>query len=284
MNTLDGKYQDLLRDIMENGTKKADRTGVGTISVSGRMLKHDMSEGFPILTTKSVPLRVVMVELEGFLRGITSKAWYTGKNCHIWDEWSNKDAMPKGLSAEEQKKWQLECDDLGPLYGYQWRNFNSQGCDQIAMLLDTLEKNPTSRRMVVSAWNPLQLKSMALDPCHFAFQVIVRGEYLDLVFSMRSVDVFLGMPFDIASYGVILTLLSKQFGYKPGMLTGMFGDTHIYLNHLEQVKTQLERKHFDLPTAVVSDSFKTILDFDSSSHLKLENYQHHPAIKASVAI
>lgn len=284
MNTLDGAYQALLADVLENGTKKADRTGVGTISVSGRMLKHDMSEGFPILTTKRVPIKTVSIELEGFLRGITSKAWYQGKGCHIWDEWSNKDAMPQGLSDEDRKKWQLECDDLGPLYGYQWRNFNSQGCDQIQTLLDTLGKNPTSRRMVVSAWNPLQLKSMALDPCHFAFQVIVRGEYLDLVWFQRSCDCGLGIPFDLSSYGVLLSLLSKQFGYKPGVLTGMLGDTHIYLNHVDQVKEQLSRSPYDLPTLSISDDFKTVLDFDALNHIKLENYQSHPAIKMPIAV
>lgn len=283
-NTLDGKYQDLLRDILANGTKKADRTGVGTISVSGRMLKHDMSEGFPILTTKKVSLKNIAVELEGFLKGITSKAWYKGKGCNIWNEWSNTDLMPKGLSDDERKAWQMECDDLGPFYGYQWRNFNSQGYDQIQVLLDTLKTNPTSRRMVVTAWNPPQLQSMALDPCHFAFQVIVRGEYLDLVWTQRSVDSFLGMSYDLSSYGILLTLLSKQFGYKPGVLTGMFGDTHIYLNHIDQVNEQLSRDPFPLPTLEVSESFKTVLDFDSQTHIKLVGYQSHSAIRAPVAI
>lgn len=283
-NNLDGKYQDLLRDIMANGTIKADRTGVGTISVSGRMLKHDMAEGFPILTTKKVSLKNIAVELEGFLKGITSKAWYKGKGCNIWNEWSNKDQMPAGLSDEERKAWQMECDDLGPFYGYQWRNFNSEGYDQIAVLLDTLKNNPTSRRMLVSAWNPPQLKSMALDPCHFAFQVIVRGEYLDLIWYQRSCDTALGLPYDLSSYGILLTLLSKQFGYKPGVLTGMLGDTHIYLNHIDLLHPLLERTPYELPTLKVSDSFKSVLDFDALEHISLEGYVSHPAIKLTIAV
>lgn len=537
MNSLDKQYINLLQDILKNGTDKKDRTGVGTRSVSGRMIQHDMSEGFPALTTKKLYFKTMATELEGFIKGITDKRWYQERECHIWDSWNS--GYHNNFLNQDNKKYSYEDNDLGPVYGYQWRSFNkiykpistihtdfdktvkiensnnddfigykyngkygeyiveklfksfenekparyqvvftktgyrnnyekstikndkikdlyypnimnvaslgnysydiygekvtkslkkhwegfikrcydknddlhqkyyqniwvdnkwlvfeyflkdvdkmknwelklndlnnytierldnnkgyfldnciwlhkseqiknrsnssfydvykdgqiiytnifitdlikkltipdyiirrcadkkeingyiikkcnrnniSNGCvDQLQILLDTLKNNPNSRRMIVSAWNPLQLDKMALEPCHYSWQVIIRGEYLDLLWSQRSVDVFLGLPFNIASYGLLLELLAKQFNYKPGILTGFLGDTHIYNNHAEQVHTQISRlpEAYDLPQLKINNSFEDIREFDASKDIELLNYKHHPAIKADIAV
>jgi len=279
MNTLDTQYINLLEDVLKNGTDKNDRTGVGTRSVTGRMIQHNMSEGFPALTTKKLYFKTMAVELEGFIKGITDKRWYQERGCHIWDSWSSSKTRPKNISAED---WH----DLGPIYGAMWRNFNNSGIDQLQQALDSLVNNPSSRRILVSAWNPQQLEESALPPCHYSFQFVTRNNYLDLVFNMRSVDCLLGMPFDIASYGLMLSLVSHQTGFKPGILTGFFADTHIYNNHFEQVKEQISRldKAYDLPQLKINDSFKNILELNVSNDVELINYQYHPTIKANIAI
>ncbi len=279
MNLLDTQYINLLRDILKNGTDKTDRTGVGTRSVSGRMIQHDMSEGFPALTTKKLYFKTMATELEGFLKGITDKRWYQKRGCGIWNEWSNKKTRPENINQED---WY----DLGPIYGAQWRDFNGSGYDQIGYILNSLKNNPSDRRMIVSAWNPLQLDEMALPPCHFSFQVIIRGEYLDLLWNQRSVDCFLGLPFNIASYGLLLSLLAYQFSYKPGILTGFLGDTHIYNNHIDQVNEQISRldNAYDLPQLKINNSFNSVLELDVSKDIELINYQYHSPIKAPIAV
>lgn len=537
MNTLDKQYIDLLNDILKNGTRKSDRTGVGTTSVSGRIFQHDMSEGFPVLTTKRVYFKTMSVELEGFLKGITDKQWFKDRKCNIWNDWSNPKTRPEGVSQED---W----NDLGPLgYSFQLRNFNGQykpvpqiitnlnkvievqesdneyvgkiidgkygkftvisydgknkhgnpkftvkfhktgyiksnietnqintgnikdlyfpnvagvaclgdynkellgeeitnkllqtwnamiqrcynknhkayknygakgvyvhsswlifenylndiqeldnwnnklnnwneyqldkdlnggfeyskekciwitrkennnltaqnyyfnatdpdgllyeneiglsrfcklhnldeksvhasitnntkthngwkfyrkeqyknykeGFDQLSFVLDQIENNPTSRRIISSAWNPLQLDQQALPPCHYSWQVIVRGDYLDMLWNQRSVDCAVGLPFDIASYGLLLSLLAYQFGYKPGVLTGFLGDTHIYNNHHEQVAEQIARLKdaYELPQLKINDSFKDVREFNHSTDVELINYKYHPPIKAPIAV
>lgn len=279
MNKLDDQYCKLLIDIMKNGTQKGDRTGIGTKSVSGRMIQHDMADGFPAITTKKLFFKTMAIELEGFIKGVTDKQWYKDRGCNIWNQWSNPKTRPEGISPED---W----NDLGPIYGANWRNFNGEGYDQLGKILDSLKNNPTDRRMIVSAWNPLQLNEMALPPCHYSWQVIVRGEYLDLLWNQRSVDSAAGLPFNIASYGLLLSLLAHQFNYKPGILTGFLGDTHIYNNHFDQVKLQISRldEAYDLPTLKINDSFKDVREFNSFEDVGLINYKHHPPIKLIIAV
>lgn len=295
MNTLDQKYINLLNDIITNGTEKKDRTGVGTYSVTGRMIQHDMSEGFPVLTTKKIFFKTMSIELEGFLRGITDKQWYKDRKCNIWNQWCNPKSIPPSLTDEERKQFQLESNDLGPIYGFQWRNFNGtynneanyllDGKDQLQDALDLLRKSPESRRIIVSAWNPLQQEKMALPPCHILWQVVIRGEYLDLLWFQRSADFFLGVPFNIASYGLLLSLLAKQFGYKPGILTGFFGDAHVYTNHIDQVKEQMSRASdaYLLPELIIAPEFNDVKIFDHAS-VSIPAYKYHPAIKAPIAV
>lgn len=286
MNTLDEKYINLLKNIKQNGTNKGDRTGTGTRSLSGAMIQHDMSEGFPLLTTKRVAFKTMAVELEGFIKGITDKQWYKDRKCNIWNEWCNPAAIPSGLEHNTRIKFQKSECDLGPIYGSQWRNFNGDNYDQLSKVLNSLKSNPTDRRMIVSAWNPLQLSEMALPPCHLLFQVIVRGDYLDLLWYQRSVDVFLGLPFNIASYGLLLELLAKQFDYKVGVLTGFLGDTHIYNNHVEQVDEQISRlgKEYPLPSVVITNTLTDIRNLEVSGDIVLADYNYLPSIKAEVSV
>jgi thymidylate synthase len=287
MNTLDKQYINLLRNIKQNGMHKGDRTGTGTQSISGAMIQHNMAEGFPLLTTKKVAFKTMATELEGFIKGITSKDWYQNRNCHIWDEWCNPMQVPSDvLNNEERKAFQVQELDLGPIYGRQWRNFNGDNYDQLEKVLHSLECHPNDRRMIVSAWNPLQLDQMALPPCHLLWQVIVRGGYLDLLWYQRSVDVFLGLPFNIASYGLLLELLAHQFGYKSGILTGFLGDTHIYNNLTEQVDKQISRdgREFTLPSVTIASKLKDIRDFNSSEDIVLIDYSYHPSIRGEVSV
>jgi len=241
---IDEVYKKVVENILKNGTKKENRTGTDTVSVSGSMIEYDMSEGFPLLTTKKMAWKTIRVELEGFIKGITSKSWFQERGCKIWNEWCNPQKVAYGHDEETQKKMAEE-DDLGPIYGYQWRQFNSDyssepprnrldlhskywGVDQLAWAIDQLKTNPQSRRIIVSAWNPQQLNEMALVPCHYSFQLLQNDGKLDLLFNMRSVDVALGKPFNLASYGLLLELIAKECGLKAGKLIGFFADTHIY--------------------------------------------------------
>lgn len=286
---IENQYLDLLANILSNGQYTQERTGTGTISIPHAMLSHDMSKGFPLLTTKRIAWKSVKVELEGFIKGITNKAWYQERGCKIWDEWCNPILIPWWMTQpgheDERKEYQLSEDRLGKIYGYQWRNFGlsqtQRGKDQLQMVLDTLIKNPTDRRMLVSAWNPLELNEMALPPCHYAWQVSVIGGKLHLNWVQRSCDLFLGIPFNIASYGLLLEILAKYAGLQPGILTGFLTNAHIYSNHVEQVKEQLSRTSYDLPMLTLQSS--NVFDW-SHDLATLEGYKHHPSIKAPVAI
>lgn len=258
-------YLDIVRRILETGERKENRTGVDAITVAGAMFEHDMAEGFPLLTTKRVPFKSVAVELEFFIKGLTDKRWLQERGCTIWDEWCLPSKVPYGHDEASKAKMRAE-PDLGPIYGYQWRNFGENyrycietgaapnGVDQLAKLVETLKTNPGDRRMIVSAWNPAQLHEMALPPCHLLFQVTVVNGRLNLLWYQRSVDTMLGLPFNIASYGLLLHLLAKDAGLKEGKLVGFLADTHIYVNHVEGAKEQLGREPGVLPTVCTNDT------------------------------
>lgn len=284
MNTFDRQYLKLANEILKFGTTKENRTGINTLSFTGSMLRHDMREGFPALTTKKVAFKTAAVELEGFMKGITDKQWYKDRKCNIWNEWCNPLKIAgRYTNDEERKQLQLIENDLGPIYGAQGRSFGGQGYDQLTRVIETLKNNPSDRRMLVSYWNPYDLEKQALPPCHFAWQVVVRGRFLDLVWYQRSADVFIGVPFDAVHYGLLLSLLARQFAYIPGMLTGFFADTHIYENHIAQIKLQMTRVPKHLPRLNIKPTFKDIRAFEHSD-IELCDYNPHPAIKAEVAI
>ena len=284
------QYHDLLKDVLTNGTWKnqraVDKNGnpLKTLSVSGAMLKFDMRDGFPILTTKRVPFKVAAVELEGFIKGITSKSWYSERKCNIWNEWCNPEKIPSGLTIEQKIEFMSKEDDLGKFYGYQWTNFNDSGINQLKENVDRLKANPTDRRMITIAWNPQQLNQMSLVPCHYAYQLISDGEHLDLIWIQRSADVFLGIPFDIVSYGIQLELIAKTTGMKPRYLIAQLGDTHIYENHMDQVTEILSRDtdKYKLPV-FECDPECDIFNW-TYEQVRLVDYESYPAIKAEVAI
>ena len=285
-------YQDIVKKILEKGTLKKSRTGIDTISYQGIIFEHDMSEGYPLLTTKSVPFRLVASELEFFIKGITDKNWLREKDNHIWDDWCSPDIVPYAHDAETKKKMAEE-RELGPIYGWQWRNFGAkytshkkkpkgEGIDQLKRVVETLKTNPDDRRMIVMAWNPVDLKHMALPPCHYGFQITVTDGKLNLMWNQRSVDVALGLPFNIASYALLLHLLAKESGLKEGRLVGFLGDTHIYTNHVEGLKEQLKREPNKLPI-LKTENFKTIYDWKYTDST-VEGYNHHPRIKFEIAV
>lgn len=285
-------YLNIVKDILNKGIRKQNRTGVDAITLPGMMFEHDMSSGFPLLTTKSVPFRLVASELEFFIKGITDKKWLQDRNNHIWDEWCNPEIVPYGHDADTKEKMKSE-RDLGPVYGFMWRNFGKQytsynyepigyGIDQLKNLVNKLKSDPSDRRMIVSAWNPLDFKRMALPPCHYAFQVTVIGDQLNLLWNQRSVDVALGLPFNIASYGLLLHLLAKESGFKEGKLVGFLADTHIYVNHIDGLKVQLEREQYSLPT-IRTDKFSDIFSWEYTDSI-VENYKHHPKISFEIAV
>lgn len=294
MSAVDKNYKKVIHEVRSFGSHRPNRTGIDTIAIPSAMFQHDMSEGFPILAGKKVSFHTSKIELIGFLLGITDKSWYQKNKCTIWDEWCNPMLALHG-SDEERKKSMKNEKDLGPIYGFQWRAFNQKTfdkkeaapfySDQIDTLIQTLYRNPDSRRMIVSAWNPLELYRMALPPCHYAFQVLVINGEIHLNWNQRSVDLFLGLPYNICFYGLLLSMLAEQFNYKPGMLTGFLGDTHIYENHFDQVDEYLARPEPDdnHPTLVFPSEF-IFTDEESMKKVKLTGYNPHPAIKAEVAI
>jgi thymidylate synthase len=280
-NHTDDEYFRLIKNILESGKRKKNRTGVDTIGIFGEQIKFDLSKGFPLLTTRKIPFKSIKVELEGFIKGITDKKWYQERGCHYWDEWCNPKKVPYGHDNETRQKMKEE-SDLGKIYGYQWRNFNSSGYDQLKNVVETLKKNPTDRRMIVSAWNPCEINEMALPPCHFWWMVGVEEDRLNLVWGQRSVDSVCGLPSNIASYALLLHLLAKETGLKEGWLTGQLVDTHIYVNHIDNVKVQLERCPKILPT-IKTDKFISIFDW-SHSDTVLIGYDPHPKLSFEIAI
>ena len=264
---VDTQYEDLLRRVLETGIPKADRTGTGTVSLFGERLRYDLSQGFPLITTKRVHFKSVAVELLWFLRGESNTAWLRDNGVTIWDEWADADG------------------NLGPVYGYQWRNWPAPDgghIDQIANLLHTLRTNPDSRRLLVSAWHVADLPEMALEPCHAMFQFYVADGRLSCQLYQRSADMFLGVPFNIASYALLTRMIADQVGLQAGDFIWVGGDCHIYSNHVEQVREQLTRPAFDFPTLEVAPA-PTLFDY-TFEHFGLVDYQHHPALRAPVAV
>ncbi len=278
MSFLDKTFQENLELILTKGYKKEDRTGTGTISFPGVMIRHDMSDGYPLLTLRKVPFKSAAIELEGFIKGITSKQWYKERGCNYWNQWCNPQEVAYGTDDDTKKKME-ECDDLGKIYGYQWRNF--KGVDQLKNIVNTLKKDTNNRRMVCSAWAPDQLNEMALPPCHFAWQVNVTDGKLNLFYYMRSVDFVLGN--DLNTYGLLLHLLAKESNLKEGMLVGFFADAHIYNNHLDGIKELLNRNVTgNLPT-IKTDNFKSIYDWQYNDTILLD-YEPLPSVKFNVAV
>jgi thymidylate synthase len=302
MNTLDKKYQDLLQDILDNGVHKSDRTGTGTISVFGRQIRHNMKQGFPILTTKKVAWKGVVSELLWFLTGQTNISFLLKHNNHIWDGDAYKNYAAKtsldvdGQYTKEQFIERIQTDnefakvwgELGPIYGKQWRKWTGKNgrIDQIQKLINELKTNPDSRRLMVSAWNVDELDQMVLPPCHYGFQVYTREEdgkrYISLMWNQRSVDTFLGLPFNIASYGLLLHIIANEVGMIPDELIGNLGDTHLYSNHIEQAKEQISREPFDLPQ-LKTDAKMDGICCNTPDDFVLDGYQSHPAIKAPLS-
>jgi thymidylate synthase len=263
MNKLDEQYRSLLGEVLYNGTEKDDRTGTGTLSRFGMSIRHRMEDGFPILTTKKVPFKTMVTELQWFLKGRTDIQYLQDNGCKIWDGDYNKSGRTDG--------------SLGPIYGKQWKNWN--GIDQIQNLIKGLKENPNSRRHMVSAWNVSELDKMVLPPCHYGFQCYVADNKLSLMWQQRSADLFLGVPFNISSYGLLLLLLCKETGYEPGELIGNFGDIHLYKNHLDQAKEQISREGYKLPNLVIYYSKLLKGDFACT----LYDYKHHSTIKAPLS-
>lgn len=287
-------YLDIVQKVLNEGEKKSTRQGTDAFNVAGIMFEHDMSRGFPLLTTKKMPYRLITTELEFFIKGITDKKWLQDRNNHIWDEWCNPKKVSYG-HGEEIKKKMAEERDLGAIYGFQWRHFNApynnydtdysgQGVDQLKKLIDTLKKDPTDRRMIVLAWNPCMLNQMALPPCHYLFQTTVTNNKLNLLWNQRSVDVMLGLPFNIASYATLLHLLAKETNYEEGRLVGFLADVHIFVNHLDGAKEQLTRdpNKYPLPR-IQTNNFTSIFNW-TAGDTELLNYQSYPRIKFDIAV
>ena len=265
-------YEDLVRKILTEGTLKSDRTGTGTVSLFGQQIRFDLNEGFPLLTTKNVFFKGLAYELLWFLKGSTNVRWLQERNVHIWDEWADENG------------------DLGPVYGAQWRSWPAptaddpnRTIDQIANVMDLIRNNPDSRRMVVSAWNPAEVENMALPPCHALFQFYVADGRLSCQLYQRSCDMFLGVPFNIASYALLTMMIAQVCGLRPGEFVHTTGDTHLYLNHMDQVRLQLQREPRPLPVMKLNPERKSIFDFVYED-FTLEGYDPWPAIKAPVAV
>ena len=259
------QYLDLLRDVMENGVDKMDRTGVGTRSVFGRQMRFDLSKGFPLVTTKKVHLKSIIHELLWFLKGETNVKYLQENGVRIWNEWADENG------------------ELGPVYGSQWRNWNGEGIDQIAEVIETLKKKPNDRRMIVSAWNVGKIPEMHVPPCHMMFQFYVANNKLSCMLYQRSCDMFLGVPFNIASYALLTMMVAQVCGLEPGEFIHTLGDTHIYHNHFEQVREQLSHTPYPLPQMKINPNVKNIDDFKYED-FELVNYQSYDTIRAQVAV
>ena len=301
MNNLDLQYQNLLQDILLEGNEKTDRTGTGTISVFGKQIRHKMSEGFPLLTTKKMAIKSIMTELKWFLKGDTNIKYLVDNGCNIWngdayktyqracmyeldrDELTMEEFVEKIKTDESfARVW----GELGPVYGKQWRRIGKRHgssptyiVDQIKNLIELIKENPDSRRLMVNSWNPAELDQMVLPPCHYGFQCYVNDGKLSLMWNQRSVDTFLGLPFNIASYGMLLLLLCEETNLEPDELIGNLGDTHLYKNHIEQAEEQRLRKSFQLPTIKLSNVNLLDGEFD----YEIIGYQSQPTIKAPLS-
>lgn len=262
------QYHDLMQHILDNGTQKGDRTGTGTISVFGYQMRFDLAEGFPVVTTKKLHLRSIIHELLWFLKGETNIKYLKENGVSIWDEWADENG------------------ELGPVYGSQWRNWptpNGQHIDQISQIIDQIKKTPNSRRIMVSAWNVSDVPNMALPPCHALFQFYVADGKLSCQLYQRSADVFLGVPFNIASYALLTMMVAQVCDLEPGDFIHTLGDAHLYSNHLEQTELQLSREHYPLPKMKINPEVKNIFDFKFED-FELVDYLYHPHIKAPVAV
>lgn len=262
------QYLDLLNRILTEGHKKTDRTGTGTLSVFGNQMRFNMEDGFPLLTTKKLHLKSIIYELLWFLRGDTNVRWLQEHGVRIWNEWADENG------------------ELGPVYGHQWRSwpdYNGGTIDQIQNVIDLIKNHPDSRRMMVSAWNPAEVEQMALPPCHCLFQFYVADDRLSLQLYQRSADTFLGVPFNIASYALLLQMMAQVTGLKPGEFVHTTGDTHLYLNHLEQARLQLTRTPRPLPTMKINPDVKDLFDFKYED-FELEGYNPYDHIKAEVSV
>ena len=261
-------YLDLLRDVRDHGVERHDRTGTGTRSVFGRQLRFDLQRGFPAITTKFLHFRSIIHELLWFLRGETNVAWLQEHGVRIWNEWADDEG------------------ELGPIYGYQWRSWptaDGAHIDQVSQVVEQIRRDPDSRRHVVSAWNVGEIEHMALPPCHLLFQFYVAEGRLSCQLYMRSADLFLGVPFNIASYSLLTMMIAQVCRLEPGEFVLTLGDAHLYLNHLEQVDAQLSRDPYPLPAMRLDPEVETLFDF-RYEHFRLENYLHHPAIRAPIAV
>ena len=262
------QYLDLMKYVRESGTEKGDRTGTGTLSVFGYQMRFNLEEGFPLVTTKKVHLKSIIYELLWFLKGSTNIDYLNEHGVSIWDEWAD------------------ERGELGPVYGAQWRSWPTQdgnSIDQISEVINQIKANPDSRRLIVSAWNVSQIDSMALPPCHAMFQFYVADGKLSCQLYQRSADIFLGVPFNIASYALLVLMMAKVTGLKPGEFVHTLGDAHLYLNHLDQVDEQLKRQPFPLPKMSITKDIKNVLDIEYED-FSLEDYESHPHISAPIAV
>ncbi len=261
------QYLDLLRHVLENGSRRSDRTGTGTLGVFGYQMRFDLNNGFPLLTTKKLHLRSIIHELLWFLNGDTNINYLHQNKVSIWDEWAGPDG------------------ELGPIYGYQWRSwptYNGGHIDQLQQILKSLQENPYSRRHLVSAWNVAQIDQMALPPCHVLFQFYVDNGELSLQLYQRSADIFIGVPFNIASYVLLLIMVAQQTGLKPGEFIHTLGDAHIYVNHIDQAKLQLNREPYQLPSIKIRQA-QTLFSY-TFNDFELDNYNYHPHIKGEIAV
>ncbi|WP_216831022.1 thymidylate synthase [Alkalihalobacterium elongatum] len=318
MSTNENNYLQLCKHVLENGIKKEDRTGTGTISIFGYQMRFDLKEGFPLLTTKRVPFRLIASELLWFIKGDTNIRYLLKHNNNIWNEWAferwikseeyegpNMDNF--GLRSQQDEEFQVQYEeqleqfknriltddgfaekfgDLGQVYGKQWRDWQTSSgetLDQLSDVIETIKKNPSSRRLIVSAWNPEDVPSMALPPCHTLFQFYVLDGKLSCQLYQRSGDIFLGIPFNIASYALLTHLIAHECGLEVGEFIHTLGDAHIYLNHLEQVETQLSREPKPLPKLALNENVKSVFDFEMED-ISIEGYDPHPTIKAPVAV
>jgi len=318
-------YLDILDNCLSKGTLSDNRTGIKTIRIPwGASFEHDMSQGFPLITTKKMGLKNIATELEFFIKGYTDKKWLQDNKCHIWDEWSNKDCwqnlydetvyklekndnlvIDENIADQIKNSFMSAGRDLGPIYGWQWRHFGGEyrwnpeeptknfnprkaGVDQLAKVIETAKKDPNNRRLIVSAWNPKDQDKMALPPCHVMHQILIHNGKLNLIWTQRSCDMFLGIPYNIASYALLLLLYAKELGYEPGILRGELHDVHIYENHIPQVKEQLKREPYKLPTVCVGDSrFQCIsggmLNWEAQNGFTLKDYICHEKLTGEVA-